>query len=157
MLTNLKRLILTTAAALTLSLGLLPIAVAHADTKGDVQCGVNAAAGGDCNTPTGGAGDSIHDTLASIINILSLIIGIAAVIVIIIAGFNYITAGGDDARVSSAKKAIINAVIGLIIVGAAQLIVQLVINGANGGNLTQTNCPAGQQLVNGQCVTPHGL
>lgn len=131
-LAKIKRTILVTAAALVLSLGLLP-ALAYADTAGDIQGGVDAAAGG---ADTKNAGTNISTTLANVINILSLAIGIIAVVVIIIAGLNYITSAGDDTKVASAKRTILNAAIGLIIVGMAQIIVRFVINASDSDDKT---------------------
>jgi len=56
-----------------------------------------------------------------------VIVGIAAVIMIIVGGFRYITSGGNDASVTSAKNTILYAVIGLIVVALSQLIVRFVL------------------------------
>lgn len=52
--------------------------------------------------------------------ILGIVVGIAAVIMIIIAGFKYITSSGDPNGVNSAKNTILYAVIGLVIALSAQ-------------------------------------
>ncbi len=61
-----------------------------------------------------------------VVNILSFIIGITAVIMIMVSGFKYITSGGDASKVSSAKSTLIYALIGLVVVALAQFIVQYV-------------------------------
>lgn len=66
--------------------------------------------------------------VATVVNILSIIIGVAAVIVIIIAGIQYMLSTGDPTKVNNSKNAILYAVVGLIIAGAAQVIVQFVIS-----------------------------
>ena len=43
-------------------------------------------------------------------------IGIVVFIIFLLAGFEYATAGGDDAKTSTAQKRMVNAVIGLIII-----------------------------------------
>ncbi len=53
--------------------------------------------------------------------------GLIAVIVIIVGGIQYITAGGDPSKVAKAKNAILYAVIGLIIVILAAVITNFVI------------------------------
>ena len=68
-----------------------------------------------------------------IINILSIIIGFVAVVMIIIGGFRYITSGGSTERVSGAKNTILYGIIGLIIVALAQVIVQFVLSKTNSG------------------------
>lgn len=70
----------------------------------------------------------INNLIHTIINILSAIVGIVAVIMIIIGGLRYITSGGNDANVASAKNTILYAIIGLIIVALSQLIVRFVLN-----------------------------
>jgi len=51
----------------------------------------------------------------TILTTISLIIGIASVIMIIIGGFMYVTSGGDQAKTVRAKDAIVYAVVGLVI------------------------------------------
>lgn len=85
--------------------------------------------GGDCKSA---AGSTLDDKIAQVINILSAIIGVVAVFMIIYAGFRYITSGGNDAGIAAAKKTILYALVGLVIVALAQLIVKFVIRGATG-------------------------
>lgn len=66
--------------------------------------------------------------IATIVNILSIIIGVAAVIIIIIAGIQYMLSTGDPSKVNNAKNAIIYAVVGLIIAVSSQIIVRFVIS-----------------------------
>ncbi len=58
--------------------------------------------------------------LTLVINILSLIAGVIAVFVIIIAGLKMITSSGDSNSVASARQAVLFAVISLVIVATAQ-------------------------------------
>jgi hypothetical protein len=82
------------------------------------------AADGDCNPP---AGRGIEGLIKMAVNLLSIVAGIIAVIMIIIAGLKYITSQGDAAQISSAKNALIYAVIGLMIASLAQVIVKFVL------------------------------
>jgi len=75
--------------------------------------------------------DSFNNIIKTVINLLSIIVGIVAVIMIIWGGFKYITSGGDTTKVSSAKTTILYAIIGLIIVALAQLIVRFVLTKVN--------------------------
>ena len=72
--------------------------------------------------------DQATQLIASIINILSLVVGVVAVVMIIIGGFKYITSGGDSGNVTGAKNTILYAVIGLVIVALAQIIVRFVLD-----------------------------
>lgn len=68
-------------------------------------------------------------TLANgIINTITLIAGILAVIYLIWMGIQYITAGGDAEKAGVAKQGIINAVIGIIIIVLAYGIAKYVAN-----------------------------
>lgn len=66
--------------------------------------------------------------ITKVVNILSYAVGIIAVIAIIISAFRFVTSQGDPAALSSAKNTIIYAVIGLVVVVAAQSLVIFVIN-----------------------------
>ncbi len=70
---------------------------------------------------------SINTIINAALNILSVIAGIAAVIMVIISGFKYITSGGDAGKIGSAKNTLVYAIIGIIIVAMSQFIAQFVI------------------------------
>ncbi len=59
---------------------------------------------------------SADTLLANALNTVYLVCGILAIIVIIVAGYFYVTSSGNATNVEKAKNAIISAVIGLIIV-----------------------------------------
>lgn len=76
--------------------------------------------------PHNPASSSVIDT------ILSVVFGIAAsvaLLVIVIGGFRYIVAHGDPQAVSQARKAILYAIIGLVVSMAAFSIVTFVVRG----------------------------
>lgn len=97
-----------------------------------VSKGANGAAGGnassDCGKATGVDEGSITAAARKIVNLISIVVGIVAVIMIIFGGFRYITSGGDSGKVGNAKNSLIYAIVGLIIVALAQLIVRFVLN-----------------------------
>jgi hypothetical protein len=61
-------------------------------------------------------------------NLVSILVGIASVIMIIIGGTKYILSTGDPARVNSAKNTILYALIGLGIAIFAQVIIRFVLS-----------------------------
>lgn len=63
-----------------------------------------------------------------VVNILSLIIGVAAVIVIIIAGIQYMLSTGDPTKVNNAKNAILYALVGLVVAVLARFLVNFVVS-----------------------------
>ncbi len=124
-----KRTLLSLSLVFGLSLFASP-ALVLADAQSDIQCGVNAAAGVNGCTPDSGATGNINSTIKTIINLLSVLVGIVAVVMIVVAGFKYITSAGDSNKVSSAKSTLLYAIIGLVLVALAQIIVKFVLNRA---------------------------
>jgi uncharacterized membrane protein YidH (DUF202 family) len=65
--------------------------------------------------------------IMTIVNYALIIVGVLALAFIVYGGFLYITAHGDDKQVSSAKDIIINAVIGIVVIGIAAALVNFVV------------------------------
>ncbi len=82
---------------------------------------------------SGNCSDSgVTSTVSTAVNILSLAVGIAAVIMIIVSGFKYITSGGSSEKVGSAKNALIYALVGVAIAALAQVLVHFVLTQSGG-------------------------
>jgi len=73
-------------------------------------------------------GNSLFGILKNIINLLLVVIGIIAVIMIIIGGFRYTTSAGDAGQTKSARDTIVYAVVGLVIAIMAYGIVNFVLS-----------------------------
>lgn len=86
-----------------------------------------------CSATSSDATDQINNIVHTIVNLLSAIVGIVAVIMIIVGGFRYITSGGNDASVTSAKNTILYAIIGLVVVALAQVIVRFTLSKLTNG------------------------
>ena len=120
-----------------LALSMVPITIppmASAATISDSVCGAAQDLTVDSTktcADTKGSEKNFQNLLATIVNVLSLVVGALAVVMIIFAGFRYITSGGNQEGVKSAKQALIYAIIGIIIVALAQIIVKFVLNQAN--------------------------
>lgn len=69
----------------------------------------------------------IRSTAASIINVLMGLLGIIAVVIILIGGFEWMTAGGNEDKVGEAKKRIMQGIIGLVIILSAWAIARFVL------------------------------
>src|SRR5215475_6388955 len=89
-------------AALTLFFGVSAAVVAPAVAAASPQSTVCSTLGSsaDCGT-TPSNGVDLNGVVGAIINILSLVVGITAVIMIIVGGFRYITSNGDSNSISS--------------------------------------------------------
>lgn len=84
-------------------------------------------------------GGSISSIFKLIINWALAIAFIAAVIVLIYGGFLYITSAGNADNATKGKTAIINALIGIVIIVLSYVIVQIVfrfVTGTGGGGVT---------------------
>lgn len=113
----------------------LPIKAAYAvdvlkpacDTdRSSTLCEENKSSGGQTSSSNKLYGkDSL---LAKATSLISVLIGIAAVIMIIVGGFKYVLSNGNSEAINSAKNTIIYAVIGLVIALVAQGLIALVIS-----------------------------
>lgn len=118
-----------------LSLGLLIIVTTQislygrtslaADPKTEACNALNKIDGGtSCDATI--SQSKISDIISTVINILSMLVGAASVIMIILGGFKYVTSNGDANSTKGAKDTIMYALIGLLLVGFAQAIVRFV-------------------------------
>ena len=69
----------------------------------------------------------IRTTIAAIIRVAMGLLGIVAVVIILIGGFYWMTAGGDEGRVETGKKWIFSGIIGLAIILSAYALANFVI------------------------------
>ena len=76
--------------------------------------------------PTGTDTSGIYGSILTILTTFLSFVGIIAVVVIVIAGIMLLISGGDEGRKDTAKKIIMYAIIGLIIIALASTIVRFV-------------------------------
>lgn len=85
-----------------------------------------------CKDANGPKANSNSNPVISIIKtailIISILIGIASVITIMVSGFRLVMSEGKAENISSARSAIIFAVVGLIIAASAQLVVVFILD-----------------------------
>ncbi len=79
--------------------------------------------------------EDLTTTIGVLISVLVSVLGIVLLILIIYAGFLWMTAGGNADQVGKAKTIMINSVIGLIILLAAYSISYFVINALSSAGL----------------------
>jgi hypothetical protein len=75
-----------------------------------------------------GGACTISQLILTVINIILALAGLIAVLVLIIGGFRYVTSFGNEEAVGQAKKMIINAILGIIIIILAFVVVRVVQN-----------------------------
>lgn len=75
-----------------------------------------------------GGTTNLPEAIGKIIQIFLGFLGVIAVVLIIFAGYMWMTAGGDSGKVEKAKGYIKNAVIGIVIILASYIITSYVID-----------------------------
>lgn len=111
-------------------LALLPAATFAAPAY--AACGNSSAAqqvsGGVGETTSQPCNDSgVMNAVKLAVQILSIAVGVTAVVAIIWSGFKYITSGGDAGKVANAKNTLIYALVGIAIAVLAQVFVNIVL------------------------------
>ncbi len=130
--TSTKFLILATALFVLVPVFALALApAAQADANDMLWNGME----GDVQAATGLGNEDPRTMAASVINIVLGFLGIIAVLIILLGGFKWMTAAGNEDKVSEAKKLIGAGVIGLIIIlmafGIAQFVISALYNATN--------------------------
>lgn len=118
------------AVMLATLLCLLAPATAFAYNPLGNACGAGGGASGSSACHTSG-NDPIagqNGVLKKVSVIVAFIAGVAAVIIIIVAGLDMVLAGGDAQRVAKARTAIIGAAIGLAIIATSESILLFVLS-----------------------------
>lgn len=129
MLANLKNLFIAlvlSAIPFVLAPNLVAAVDCNSSAKNALQCGADGASGQKDPDPATAA-TGINDSINTGLNILSAVVGVLAVVMVVVSGLKFITSGGNEEKIKSAKKGLLMAVVGLAIVVMAQLIVKFVL------------------------------
>jgi hypothetical protein len=121
-----KRLLLLVTTLLCLAVPATALAYNPLDNAchSGVGAGDSSACSANGKDPISGP----HGALRKVSLIIATIAGVAAVIIIIIGGLQYITSGGDPQKAAGARNAIIGAAVGLVIIVAAESIIVFVVS-----------------------------
>jgi len=112
-----KKAVVVMIAIFAFSFAVVPVALGQGDTFGLKPIADNTELGT----------QDIRVTIASIINVALSLLGIVAVVIILIGGFKWMTAGGSEEKTGEAKKIIFSGVIGLAIILSAWALATFVI------------------------------
>lgn len=129
----LKNILLVTALAGGLTVSLPPIA-GHAVNPSAFNEACKSGAASDStfctdsrratsSNPLTGSDGVIMD----VVNIVALIAGAAAVIIIVLAGLRFVSSGGSSEDIAGARRTIIYALVGLVILVLARTLVAFII------------------------------
>ncbi len=93
---------------------------------------------------TAGFGDAdLTSIIGTVINVFLGLLGVIFLVLVIYAGFRWMTAGGDQGQVDKAKRILINATVGLVITLMAYAIATFIINALTGGGDGAGTTPSG--------------
>lgn len=126
MLNKIKNLIVAAAAAIAIPLMFAQPTFAAAGTcpSGSIRSGETVSDLSKCNVKDD---DSLIPTLQTIINVVLGVLGLVAVMMIILGGFNYMTSQGEPSKTAKARNTILYGVVGLLIALLAFAIVNFVL------------------------------
>ena len=96
-----------------------------ADAKSGLTSGLNMVSGG------AASGVDVSGTISKITTFIFALLGIVAVFVIILGGFNMMTSSGDPGKVKKGKDTILWGIIGLVVAILAYAIVRFVLQQLN--------------------------
>lgn len=108
-------------------LSILPLRQASAFTILDGACDGATSESEVCTSSGGNPVSGTNGVILRVVDIVSFIIGVAAVIMVILGGLKYITANGDANSLSSAKNTILYAIIGVVVAAFANIIIRFII------------------------------
>ncbi|OGH84677.1 MAG: hypothetical protein A2261_00455 [Candidatus Magasanikbacteria bacterium RIFOXYA2_FULL_44_8] len=118
--------IIATLAVLSMLLGGMVVAQSAYAATDTLPIDVNTL-GLTYGAKTGLGTKDVRETVAAIIKTAMGLLGIVAVVIILIGGFTWMTAGGNDEKIGEAKKWIFAGVIGLAIILSAYALTSFVI------------------------------
>lgn len=117
-----------TVMFLSLAVGMFPV-MAKIEPLESGECG---KLGLTCSG-TSDSSKTVKERISAIVNVALSLVGILAVIFVIYGGVKYIISMGDEKETTTAKRIILYAVIGLLVIGLAAVMVNFVINSFGGG------------------------
>jgi cytochrome bd-type quinol oxidase subunit 2 len=124
-----SKAIKATAVGVITSIAMMMASFIPAHAQGFITPAENPQA---ISAATGGQG-SVRSLALTIVNFFLTFLGIIAVIMIIYGGFLYVTAAGNQEKLEKAKKIIMYAVVGIVVILLSFAIVNTVLGAGTGG------------------------
>jgi hypothetical protein len=114
------------SALMVLGVGLVPVFAAPV-VGATAKTQLCQGATGNNSCTKAGEETNLKVIIANVVNILLFIVGAVSVIMIVVGGLRYVTSGGDNSAVTSAKNTILYAVVGIVVAFMAYAIVNFVV------------------------------
>ena len=121
---GLNKVVLGGAALLSLAVVAAPSIALAADVQGDVF-GIGKIEDPETGIALGKR--SLQETVAQLINVALSMLGMIAVVIVLIGGFKWMTAGGNEEKVGEARKLIFAGIVGMAIILSAWAIARFVL------------------------------
>ena len=118
-----KKLLIVFVAVVLLAMPLLTMA---GTVKSEITGPLSTIGQTGFDEPSG-SGVTLPDRIGRIIKIVLGLLGIVLIVIVIYAGFLWMTAGGNEDQVKKARQWLINAIIGLAIILSAYAITDFII------------------------------
>lgn len=80
----------------------------------------------------GTQGGSLTGAITTIVNIMLMIVGVIAAVMLVIGGVRYVVSQGEEDQTEQAKKTILYALIGLIVIGLSAVVVNFILGAVSG-------------------------
>lgn len=124
-----KKLFASFALSLMLLLA-MPVAAEAWSPFHDIHCGGPAKSSAVCQDKkkTGNPVSGNGSLLLKITNLITIIAGVAAIIVIVVAGLKFVQSSGSSDDVTSARRTLIYAIVGLIVIVLARTLISLILS-----------------------------
>ncbi|MFH1866949.1 MAG: pilin [Patescibacteria group bacterium] len=137
-----NKLLIIIITIVLLTIGLIPLGSLALDDFGLYDTAKNTI------LPVGTP--SPFSIIAAIIQIILSVVGVAALLIIIYGGFQWMTSSGNEEKISKAKKLIAGAAIGLVIILSSYIIVSFIYSSLQKG--ISPIAPAGESpLLGNEC------
>lgn len=135
---NTKKVVATLASLAIVAVLVLP-AVTHAQGAVTAKDLFQGKTGTDVSGALGVSNENITVTIARIIKQFLGLLGIVAVVIVVIGGFEWMTAGGNEEKVTTAKKRIMQGTIGLALILSSFAIAQFIVTSLVGATTNTTS------------------
>lgn len=121
---TLKKFGAVAASTAVLALGVITPALAQVGGTTDEQGSLGL---GTIQTEAGFGQKNLYATVGSLIRVALSLLGVVAIVIILLGGFKWMTAAGNEEKVGDAKKLLIAGVIGMLIILSAFAITTFVL------------------------------
>ncbi len=139
MLSRVRVLILTVFFGVSLMLGSLTVLAADGSVTGGYDgsvtgpsAPVSTCSNGNCSLTNPFTASDFPTLIGKLLDVVIKVGGILAFFFIIYAGFMFVTAGGDEGKIKTARTTFVSVIIGTAIVLGSKAILELLTNTTNG-------------------------